>query len=103
MRSCSLRVCLEASKGYERRTAYAARVGSAFHRILQSLTEQPIASSIPQEIVSEASRRFRETLMLQEAKKDERPREQMLTRNEERVQRALESIAVEALRLEAVS
>jgi hypothetical protein len=38
-------------------------------RTLQSLTEQPITSSIPQEIVAEASRRFREALALQETKK----------------------------------
>jgi RecB family exonuclease len=99
MRSCSLRVCFDTSKGYERRTAHAARIGSAFHRTLQSLTEQPISSSSPQEIVDEASRRFREALASQEAKKQARPREQMLARNEERVQRALESLAVEALRL----
>ncbi len=99
MRSCPLRVCFEMSKGYERRTAYSARVGIAFHRTLQSLTEQPISSSNPKEIVEEASRRFRAALALQEMRKNTRPREQTLTRNEERVQRALESIAVEALRL----
>jgi len=99
MRSCSLRVCFDVSKGYERRTAHAARVGIAFHRTLQSLTEQPISSSTPQDIVDEAMCRFREELASQEAKKQARPREQMLARNEERVQRALESVAVEALRL----
>lgn len=99
MRSCTLRVCFEYSKGYERRTAYAARVGIAFHRTLQSLTERPIISSVQDEIVDEASRRFHQALAMQEAQKSMRPREQMLTRNEERVQRALESVAVEALRL----
>ncbi len=99
MRSCSLRVCFEMSKGYERRTAYAARIGIAFHRTLQSLTEQPISSSVSQEIVEEASRRFHEELARQEAQKQARPREQMLARNEERIQRALASITVEALRL----
>jgi hypothetical protein len=69
MRSCSLRVCFETSKGYERRTAYAARIGSAFHQTLQSLAERPITSSIPSEVVDEALRRFREMLALQEAKK----------------------------------
>jgi RecB family exonuclease len=99
MRSCTLRICFESSKGYERRTAYAARVGIAFHRTLQSLTENPIGSSNPDVIVEEASRRFREELALQEMQKSSRPREQMLARNEERVQRALESVIVEALRL----
>jgi RecB family exonuclease len=99
MRSCTLRFYFECSKGYERRTAYAARVGIAFHRTLQSLTENPIGSSNPDMIVEEASRRFREELALQEMQKSSRPREQMLARNEERVQRALESVIVEALRL----
>ncbi len=99
MRSCTLRIYFECSRGYERRTAYAARVGIAFHRTLQSLTENPIGSSHPDIIVEQASLRFREELALQEMQKSERPREQMLARNEERVQRALESVTVEALRL----
>jgi len=99
MRSCTLRIYFQYSKGYERRTAYAARVGIAFHRTLQSLTEHPIGSSNPEVIVEEASRRFREELAIQEMQKSAHPREQMLARDEERVQRALESIKVEALRL----
>jgi len=99
MRSCTLRVYFDFSKGYERRTAYAARVGIAFHQTLQSLTEHPITSSVQEEIVNEASRRFREALARQDAQKSMRPREQMFIPKEERIQRALESIAVEALRL----
>jgi CRISPR/Cas system-associated exonuclease Cas4 (RecB family) len=99
MRSCALRVCFEASKGYERRTVYAARVGIAFHRTLQSLAEHPIRSNDQSEIVDEAYRRFRHELALQEAQKNSRPREQILPRDEERVHRALESVATEALRL----
>ncbi len=99
MRSCALRVCFEASKRYERRTAYAARVGIAFHRTLQSLTEHPIASTDKNIIIEEAYRRFRNELASQEAQKNSRPREQTLTRNEERVHHALESVATEALRL----
>lgn len=99
MRSCPLRISFEFSKGYERRTASAARVGIAFHRTLQSLTEHPISSSLQSDIIDEASQRFRKELAQQEIQKSARPREQMLSRNEERVQRAQESIAVEALRL----
>jgi PD-(D/E)XK nuclease superfamily protein len=99
IRSCALRVCFEVSRGYERRTAYAARVGIAFHRTLQSLAEQPIQSANQSEIIDEAYRRFRHELTLQETQKNNRPREQMLPRDEERVYHALESIATEALRL----
>lgn len=99
MRSCALRIYFECSKGYERRTAYPARVGIAFHRTMQSLAERPIGSSDPGSLVEEAARRFREELALQEMQKSARPREQMLAQNEERVQRALEAVTVEALRL----
>ncbi len=60
------------SKGYERRTAYAARVGIAFHKTLQSLAEHPIWSDNQSEIVDEAYRRFRHELALQEEQKDTR-------------------------------
>jgi RecB family exonuclease len=99
MRSCTLRVCFEATKGYERRTAYAARVGIAFHKTLQSLAEHPIHSNVRSEIIEEAARRFRHELALQEEQKSERIREQMFPRDEERIARALESIVTEALRL----
>ena len=99
IRSCALRACFEVSQGYERRKAYAARVGIAFHRTLQLLVEHPIQSDNQSEIVDEAYRRFRHELALQEAQKNDRPREQMLPGDEERVHRALESIATEALRL----
>ncbi len=99
IRSCALRVCFEISHGYEHRTAYTARVGIAFHKTLQSLTEHPIRSDTRSEIIDEAYRRFRHELTLQEEQKNSRPRERMLPRDEERIHRALEAIASEALRL----
>src|SRR6266702_4271740 len=66
MRSCTLRIYFEYSKGYESRTAYAARVGIAFHRTLQSLTERPISSDNRSEIIGEAHRRFRHELRSEE-------------------------------------
>lgn len=99
IRTCGLRACFEVSQGYERRTAYAARVGIAFHKTLQSLTEHPIRSDNRSEIIAEAHRRFRHELALQEEQKNNRPRERMLPHDEERVHRALEAIAFEALRL----
>ena len=99
MRSCSLRVCFEFSKGYERRTAYAARIGIAFHRTLQSLTEHPIESSLRSDILKESTDRFRVELAKQDHQKSLRPREQTLPRADERIQRALEAITAESLRL----
>ena len=99
IRTCGLRACFERSQGYERRTAYAARVGIAFHNTLQSLTEYPIRSEIRSEIIAEAHRRFYYELSQQEEQKNIRPREQLLPRDEERIHRALEALASESLRL----
>lgn len=99
IRTCGLRACFETSQGYERRTAYAARVGIAFHRALHSLTERPIRSSDRSEAIDEAHRRVRHELALQDEQKNSRPRERMLLHDEERVHRASEAIASEALRL----
>ncbi len=99
IRTCGLRACFERSQGYERRTAYAARVGIAFHNTLQSLTEYPIRSETRSEIIAEAHRRFYHELSQQEEQKNSRPREQLLPRDEERIHRALEALASESLRL----
>ena len=87
MRSCALRSCFKCSKGYEHRTAYSARVGIAFHRALQSLTEYAIIASNKNEVIYEAARRFYHELTLQEVQKAVHLREQMLVRNEERIRR----------------
>jgi len=99
MRSCALRLCFQASAGYERRTEYAARVGTAFHRTLQSLAEHPINAPSPEQIGPEAIRRFRAELAEQEHRKRERVREHTLQPAEERVQRAVQSIVIEAQRI----
>lgn len=99
MRSCALRLCFHASAGYERRTEYAARVGIAFHRTLQSLAEHPINAPSPEHIGPEAIRRFRAELAEQEQRQRERVREHTLQRVEERVQRAMQSIVIEAQRI----
>lgn len=99
MRSCALRLCFNASAGYERRTEYSARVGTAFHRTLQSLAEHPIKGTSLEHIGPEAIRRFRAELAEQERRKGERIREQTLQSAEERVQRAMHSIVIEAQRI----
>src|SRR5260370_14905109 len=99
IRTCGLRAGFERSQGYERSTAYAARVGIAFHNTLQSLTEYPIRSETRSEIIAEAHRRFYYELTQQEEQKNSRPREQLLPRDDERIHRALEALAAESLRL----
>jgi CRISPR/Cas system-associated exonuclease Cas4 (RecB family) len=99
MRSCALRLCFEVSAGYERRTEYAARIGTAFHRTLQSLTEDPLGSKEIDQISSEAVRRFLRELANQEQQRSTRIREQTLQIPEERIQRALTAVVTEAQRI----
>src|SRR5437660_4266897 len=99
LRSCPLRGCFEASRGYERRISFSGRVGTAFHRVLQSLLEQPPESTAPADMAAEARRRFLSELQQQEAKASQRPRERYLTRDQSRADAAVEAVMAEAQRL----
>lgn len=99
IRSCPLRGCFESSRGYERRQGFASRVGTAFHRTLQSLAEQPPRAASLEAVSQEALRRFDERLREQEAKAAQRPRERHLPRDQRRIDRAREAVIVEAQRL----
>lgn len=99
MRSCPLRSVFDVSAGYERRTGFAARVGIAFHRTLQSLSEHPPTVATPSQVAEEGRRRFLLELERQKQLKATRPREATLPWDEERINRATEAIMVEALRL----
>ncbi|MFW6116231.1 MAG: PD-(D/E)XK nuclease family protein [bacterium] len=101
-RSCPLRLCFEASKsqGYEPRSGFAGHVGIAFHRTLQSLYDSPMPRGIsPSEAASRARDRFRRAMAEREAIRQQRPREQRLPQDQERVHRAVEAIMLEARRL----
>lgn len=97
MRSCPLRSLFDASPGYERRMGYAARVGTAFHRTLQSFYEDGLPGSID-EAVAEARARFEQELRYQQNEANSRPRERSQYRDPTRVERALEAIVLEAVR-----
>jgi hypothetical protein len=97
MRSCPLRSCFEASPGYERRLGFAARIGTAFHRVLQSFSEYPLPTGA-EEAAEEARQRFQRELQAQEAQAADRPRERGLPRDQNRIDRAAEAVVIEALR-----
>jgi len=99
MRSCLLRACFEASTEYERRTGYAARIGTALHRTLQSFAEDPLAGESDSEKVEEARLRFLRELEIQEGERAKRPRERGLPRDEIRISLAIEKVIEEALRV----
>jgi CRISPR/Cas system-associated exonuclease Cas4 (RecB family) len=99
IRSCALRLRFETSTGYERRTEYSARVGIAFHRTLQSLTEDPLSTEERDQVSAEALHRFHQELEVQEQQRSKRIREQTLQLPEERIQRARVAIVTEAQRI----
>lgn len=102
IRSCPLRACFEAShsQDYPPRVGFAARVGSAFHRTLESLVQSPLPPGISAgDAAAEARRRFRREMAEQEALSQQRARERGLPRDEARIHRALEALMVEARRL----
>lgn len=99
IRSCPLRACFEASQGYERRTGYAACVGTVLHRTLQSLAEHPPFGKSDAEKMEEARRRFLQELEAQETERVNRPRERGLPRDEARVSLAIERVTEQALRM----
>lgn len=99
IRSCALRACFEVTGGYERRLGFAARVGTALHRVLQSFSETPFPDLSPDKVAEEAQRRFQAELRAQEAVASGRPRERSLPRDPDRVSRAQMALTSEALRL----
>jgi len=98
MRSCPLRSLFDASPGYERRMGYSARVGTAFHRTLQSFYEDGLPDTIETAVV-EARARFEHELRLQQNEANAKPREKSQYRDPVRVERALEAILLEAIHL----
>jgi RecB family exonuclease len=99
LRSCPLRGCFERSEGYERRMSYSGRLGTSFHRVFQSLIDDPPSARSPQEVAEEVRRRFMAELARQEAERAECPRERGLPKAEERINRAMEAILAESIRL----
>ena len=96
-RSCPLRSCFDASPGYERRMDFPARIGTAFHRTLQSFYEKGLPND-QETAVKEARERFENELHHQEIDALARPREKSLPRDTTRVDRAIEAILLEATR-----
>jgi hypothetical protein len=99
MRSCPLRSCFEASPGYERRLGFAARIGSAFHRTLQSFSQFPLPTDSTDQTAVEARQRFARELQNQMAEAASRPRERGLPRDQARMDCAAEAAVAEALRI----
>lgn len=92
LRSCPLRRCFEVSRGYERRMSFDGRVGTAFHRALEWLSQQSRDPDSPDEWAAEIRERFAEELRTQQAQAAKRPRERGLPQNEVRIHSATEAL-----------
>ena len=96
--ACPLRSCFDYSSGYEHRIGVAARIGTALHKTLQSLGENPIQESNLEMISAETRRRFNIELGSQKKQAADHPREIHLLWDQVRVDRSLEAVIAEAIR-----
>jgi CRISPR/Cas system-associated exonuclease Cas4 (RecB family) len=76
----------------------AARIGTAMHKALQSLTESPVQAAELSSIAAEAERRFKHELATQKAEAAENKRETSLLWDTNRIYRAQEAVIAEAIR-----
>lgn len=90
------------SSGYERRLGFAARVGTALHRVLQSYSEYPLPAGSAEATAEEVKRRFQQELAAQQEVAAGRPRERGLPSDQTRVQRSLEAALAEGFRVAAM-
>jgi RecB family exonuclease len=97
MRSCALRSCFDATQGYERRLGFPARIGTAFHKTLQSIYDYPFPKTSLDETISEARDRFKKFLNEQIRESENHPREVGLPRDKNRIHRAADAIVAEAI------
>jgi hypothetical protein len=99
LRSCPLRGCFDTTPGYEPRLGFAARIGIAFHRTIQSFNEYPLPLKSDELAAEESRSRFIRELRQQELESSHSPREIGLPRDTARIDRASEAVVVEALRI----
>ncbi len=99
LRSCPLRHCFERSTGYERRMSFDGRIGTAFHRTLEWLSEQHSYLESTDAAATEVREQFAKEVQAQEAKADARPRERGLPRKGARIHAAAEALLAAAHRV----
>ena len=98
VRSCMLQVFFAVSTGYERRMDFAGRIGTAFHKGVESLSRDPLRSTNGTDAAFEARARFDQLIDHQRQLASTLQREQRLPQDEHRIQRAREAIMAEATR-----
>lgn len=76
--------------------SFDGRIGTAFHRALEWLSQRSSDQKSPNEIAAEARSRFTQELRDQETQATTRPRERVLPRNETRTHLAAEALIAAA-------
>lgn len=99
MRSCPLRVRFDATSGYEPRMGFAARIGTALHKVLQSLNQNQIIAATESEVAEEARHRFKVEMARQKEEALTHPREKFLPQDPARMAKAEDACMMEALRI----
>src|SRR4051794_1504398 len=86
LKSCSLKACFEASSGdYMQRKPFAARIGLAYHRTMQYISENIRSIPFPEKAVELAISYFEQEMDRERAAKASNPREYRLLEDENRV------------------
>ncbi len=97
LKSCSLKACFEASSGnYTRRKSFPARIGLAYHRTMQYISENIRSMQSPEKAAELAISYFEQELDRERAGKASNPRECRLLEDENRVEMAVLAIIAEA-------
>ena len=97
-RSCGLRLLFERSDGYARRLSFAARIGTAFHRTMERLSEEGVPAN-EAEAAMIAQELFDDELAAQALAADTAFRERSLPRDERRTLLAKEAAIAAACRM----
>jgi hypothetical protein len=93
IRSCPTRAWFERTN-LPRRRASTARIGIAFHEVIESFRRTPLRVSRPDELVAEVTRRFEARWDLVQAKSAENPREQYLPVDTGRLAKAIDTLVL---------
>lgn len=99
IRSCPLRSCFEISSGYERRMSFDGRIGTAFHKVLEDLSQRDLSRFTPNELAEVTRIHFDQQIKHQRDLAETQPRERRLPRNIDRIERSIAALISASHRL----
>lgn len=99
IRSCPLRMSFANDSRYERRTASAARIGTAMHKTIKIMSEEIKEIFSKEDYVEAISKRYYQEIAKQKSESLARLREQTLVWDQTRIDSALGAVLTEARRM----